>query len=84
MAYASVLFFTNRYLAILSHAVILYQHFWAVSDEVRACTRWAERTDRFETDSIEEHEEGSRHWVKDVGPVVGASDSSPQYNSLSR
>ena len=24
----------------------------------------------FETGSIENHKEGSRHWVKDVGPVV--------------
>jgi dipeptidyl-peptidase III len=25
---------------------------------------------RFRTGSIERHKQGSRHWVKDVGPVV--------------
>jgi dipeptidyl-peptidase-3 len=25
---------------------------------------------RFRSGSIERHKEGSRHWVKDVGPVV--------------
>ena len=31
---------------------------------------WSNVTKRFETGSIKDHKDGSRWWVKDVGPVV--------------